>query len=734
MKCKSRLNLLINGETLLFLFILLTFFSNNSIAQKEITLSDIYENSTFKQKSVKDVNWMKDGQYYSSLKDNNIVKFDIATGNEVEVIVKGSELNPSIQISSYNFSKDEKKLLLSTNKQPIYRRSYTAEFYVYNIKSKKLQQLSSKGKQSYATFSPDGFKVAFVRKNNLYFVELDNMTEHQITSNGKFNNIINGSTDWVYEEEFSFVKAFFWSPDNEKIAYYIFDESEVKEYNMQVWDTKDLYPIDYRYKYPKAGEANSKVKINIYHLTGRHIRIDLDNPDYIPRINWTQDPQILSVRKMNRHQNQVTLLHVDADSGDAKVILEEKNDTYIDIEYCDDLTYLNDKKHFIYSSEISGYKHLYLYSIDGKLVRQITKGDWEVTTFLGIDESSKKKKLFYVSTESSPLERDFYSIDLNGKKKVKLSKRKGTHKINMSADFKYYLDYYSSATTPLKVFLFQTKKNEEIKVLEENTVLNESIKAFKLSEKELFSFANSNKDSLNGYILKPANFDKSKKYPVLMFVYGGPGSQMVANSWGGGNIYWHHLLTQKGYMIVCVDNRGTGFKGSKFKKMTYAQLGKYEVEDQIETAKYLAKLPYVDKDRIGIWGWSYGGYLSSLCIMKGNEYFKAAIAVAPVSTWRYYDTIYTERFLKTPQENPSGYDDNSPITHVDKLKGNYLLVHGTGDDNVHFQNAIILQNALIKAGKQYQSFYYPDRNHGIYGGNTRIHLFEMLTTFIKEKL
>lgn len=707
------------------------------LGQKEITVADIYKNGTFRQKSVYGINWMNDGQYYSAQEGNDILKYDITTGEPVETILDGDALQPAISFVSYSFSNDESKLLLMTDREGIYRRSYTAEFYVFDLESKKLTKLSDGGKQSYATFSPDGSKVAFVRKNNLYYVNLSDMKEVQITDDGQFNKIINGSTDWVYEEELSFTRAFEWSGNGNKLFYLTFDESGVREYNMQKWNKGQLYPEDYKFKYPKAGEDNSKVTATLYDLDMESkVAVDLgtDQEYYVARIYQTPNPDLLSIMRLNRLQNQLDILHIDVKNGKSSVVLTEKYDTYVDLDFVDDLTYLKDGKHFIHASEKSGYKHLYLYTMSGELKNQITSGNWEVSSFEGVDESSRRAKVYFTSTEVSPLDRTFYVVDINGKKKQALRPEKGVHSINMSSDFKYYIDYFSNSTTPLKVSLYKTDGNQLIKTLEDNQELAQTSEEYGLTKKEFFTFKTVDGTSLNGYMLKPADFDENKEYPVLVFQYSGPGSQQVMNSWNGGNYYWHQMLNQHGYIVAVIDTRGTGGRGATFKKMTYKQLGKYESEDHIEGAKYLGSLPYIDASRIGIWGWSYGGYMSSLAMFKGEGIFKAAIAVAPVTNWRFYDTIYTERYMDTPQNNPSGYDDNSPTSHVDKLQGNYLLIHGTGDDNVHFQNAVTLQNALIASGKQFDSFYYPDRAHGIYRDNARMHLYTLMTNWLKENL
>jgi dipeptidyl-peptidase 4 len=711
-------------------------FSIPALAQeaKKVSLEDVFKKGTFSQKSVFGINWMKDGLYYSSLVERDgypaVVKINVSTGEEVGVLLDGSSLE--IDFSSYSFNADETKALLATAVEPIYRRSSKGIYYVVDLATGQKQQLMGGEKISYATLSPDNTHVAFVKDNNLYITELSSQKVTRLTDDGEANKIINGAADWVYEEEFSMAQAFKWSPDGKKIAFIRFDESEVPEFNMQTWGP--LYPKDYRFKYPKAGEKNALVSIHVVDISSLAIQkmdAGTETDQYLPRLYWTQDSNQLAFIRLNRLQNQLDLLHANASTGESKLILSEISKTYVDLDYNDDLQYLSDGNSFIRTSEQDGYKHVYHHRMDGSLIRQLTSGTWEVSSMVGIDE--KTKKLYYVSTEASPLERNFYVIQLDGKGKKSLTPAKGSHTINMSPDFSYFIDYYTTAETPVKVSLYEASGKER-KVLEDNRELRERMSSFALGKKEFFSFPTLDGTLLNGYLIKPADFDPNKKYPVLMYVYGGPGSQNVLNSWGGSRDFWHQHLAAEGYLVASIDNRGTGARGRDFKHATYANLGKLETIDQIEGAKYLAKMPFVDPSRIGIWGWSYGGYMSSLSLMIGHEVFKTAIAVAPVTTWRYYDTIYTERYLQTPQLNPAGYDENSPITHVNKLKGNFLLIHGTGDDNVHFQNAVDLVNALIAANKQFESFYYPNRNHGISGGNTTWHLYTQMTDFLKRKL
>lgn len=716
------------------IIILLTAASFAGQAQKQITVEDFTLKGTFTPRSVYGINWMKDGKFYSALKNNSVNKYNITTGTLEKTIVDGTTLNPSLTIMDYSFSGDEKKLLLQTNVESIYRHSFTSDYYLYDIASNSVKQLSPNGKQSYATFSPDGSKVAFVRANNLFYVTMHDMKETQVTTDGKFNHIINGTTDWVYEEEFSFVVGFYWSPDGSKLAYYRFDESAVKEYNLQKWG-QTLYPIDYRFKYPKAGETNSIVEIWIHDLaSAKKIKTDIgiEKDIYIPRVTWTADANVLSIRKLNRLQNNLDIIHVNATNGTATTVVNEKSNTYIDLDFTDDLIYLADGKQFVISSERDGYKHLYLYSNAGTLIKQITQGKFEVTDLMTIDE--KKKLVYYTSKEISPLEDHFYSISFDGKRKVKLSREEGSHTINMSPDYQFYIDYQTSAANPMVVNLYKTAGNVLTKVLEKNEQLSKVLDDYGFASKEFFSFNAADGKSLDGFMLKPKNFDASKQYPVLVYQYSGPGSQEVSNVWGGRHFAFHQLLVQSGYIVAVIDSRGTGGRGENFKKLTYKQLGKYELEDLLMGAKFLTSLAYVDDSRLGIWGWSYGGYMSSLAMTKGAGVFKMGIAVAPVTNWRFYDTIYTERFLQTPALNASGYDDNSPSTYADKLQGNFLLIHGTGDDNVHFQNSVVLQDALINAGKKFTSFYYPDKHHGIQGGKTRHHLYTMMVDYVKDNL
>ncbi|HXA01236.1 MAG TPA: DPP IV N-terminal domain-containing protein, partial [Cytophagaceae bacterium] len=613
----------------LVIIILLQFSNLYAQNRKDITLEDIWQKGTFRPEYSEGFNWMKDDHYftrldYTSGETPELVKYDVINATPVETLLKNSDLtykgNP-IAIEDYSFSPDEKRILISENVQHIYRRSKKGTYYIYDIISKKITLLSE-GALSNVSFSPDSRMAAFTRDNNLFYVDLSTMKETAITNDGVFNKIINGSTDWVYEEEFEFTKAYFWSPDSRKIAYYRFDESQVKEYNMQLW--KGLYPQDYRFKYPKAGEKNSEVSVKIYNVASAGLKdVDLGKEAdiYIPRMKWSEDNR-LAVFKMNRYQNELNILLVSDNATDIKTIYTEKNNTYIEIN--DDLNFLKDRKHFIISSERDGFRHLYKYDLAGKQVAQITKGNWELSKFLGIDES--KGLVYFTSAEVSPLERYLYCIDLDGKNKKRLSGEKGTHEVEMSSDFHYYLDNFSDANTPTTTSLLEAS-GKKVKTLTSNEVLKNRISEYKISKVEFFQFNTPDKISLNGWMIKPAGFDVSKKYPVMLTVYGGPGSQSVTDEWEGMNYFWYQMLAQKGYIVVSIDNRGTGGRGADFKKITQNQLGKFETQDMINTAVYLSGLPYIDKSRIGIFGWSFGGYMASLAITVGADYFKADIAV-----------------------------------------------------------------------------------------------------------
>lgn len=702
-----------------------------SVFAQEITLEDIWAKGTFRSKSIDEIRSMKNGENYCILKREGIEKYAYSTGKKIEQIVSFSDLKFKTEneyVFDYRFNQDESKLLLATNPEFIYRRSYLANYYIYDIKTKQLASVN-KDKVRLAEFAPDGSKVAYVKANNLFMLSLSDMQETQITTNGEFNKIINGTTDWVYEEEFAITKGFFWSPDSKKIAFYSFDESKVKEYTIPYYG--NLYPVQYTYKYPKAGETNSVVSVLVYDIEAQQTHnIDLGpNKDiYIPRLQWTLNNEVF-VHKLNRHQNHYELFVASCNDYKLNKIYDERNECYI--EQVEDVTFLSDKKNFILKSEKNGFMNLYKVNIYTKEIEPITTGQYDVADICYIDD--KSGKIYFTAAQSEAYNRELLVVDKN-KKIKKLSGKVGTYTADFSATGKYYISSFSDTDTPT-IYTVNDNTGKTLVVLEDNKDLKAVLSNYGKERKEFGKFKTSSGQELNYWIIKPEKMESGKKYPLLFYVYGGPGSQEVLNSQSRASDYmWFRMLAQKGYVVACVDGRGTGMRGEKFKKCTYMELGKYETEDQIEAAKYFGSLSFIDKNRIGIFGWSYGGYMSSLCISKGADYYKAAIAVAPVTNWRYYDNVYTERFMRTPQENAEGYDTNSPINHVEKLKGNYLLIHGTADDNVHYQNSMDLITALVKANKQFEHFAYPNKDHGIYGGNTRLHLYTLMTDFILRKL
>lgn len=719
----------------LLLWSICLLIGSQLLAQKPITLDDIWKDYTFYPNYVPGFNFQKDGRHYTRLEGDIIQQYDLTTGKNTRSILKGDNIEGQAgfngHVSDYTFSEDESKIIISSETEAIYRYSTRAKFFVYDVKSKTLSGVFPKGKIRYATLNPQADKVAFVYENDLYIKDLNTNNLTRVTEDGKHNSIINGATDWVYEEEFAFSVGFQWAPDGDKLAFYRFDESQVKEFTYTNYND-DAYPEYVTFKYPKVGEKNALVTIHIYHLkekTTTRVNTFVNEDHYIPRIKWTQDPNQLCVTRMNRHQNKLELLLADASTGKTKLLLKEENKYYIDIH--DNLTFLKDGKHFIWTSEMNGWNHIYLYNMKGKMKYQITNGQWEVTDFYGVDE--KKGLVYYQAAEESPLERQIYSAGIKGKKKQTIYGKKGWASAQFSSTFDYLVVTHSTINSPTTYAVYDTN-GKEIRVIEDNARQAANMAQYGTSPVEFFTFATSTDVKLNGWMIKPANFDPNKKYPVFMYVYGGPGNQQVQDKWKGQNYWWFQMLAQKGFIVACVDNRGTGGRGEAFKKMTYLQLGKYETEDQIEAAKYLGGLDYTDKSRIGIFGWSYGGYMSSLCILKGNDVFKAAIAVAPVTNWKWYDSIYTERYMRTEKENEQGYHNNSPVYFADQLKGNYLLVHGLSDDNVHFQNSAEMAKELIKNNKQFDTYYYPNKNHGIYGGLTRLHLYTKMTNFLMEKL
>ena len=717
----------------LFSFILLLFAFTISFSQ-ELSVEKIWKEYAFYAKGVQGFKSMKDGEHYTKMDESgNIKKFQISNpDDEGSILIDVSSLKlkgQSISIDDYEFNSNETKILLISNTVNIYRRSFEAEHYLYDLETKKLSILDEKhSPQMLAEYSPDGTMVSYIFKNNLYIKNLSNEKILKVTEDGKRNKIINGSTDWVYEEEFSITKAYGWSADSKHIAYLKFNEKEVPKFNMEFYG--ELYPQQYKFKYPKAGEDNSIVTAHIYTLKNKkHNQINLGSYEYIPRLKWSSTSNKLIVQTMNRHQSELKyhLIEPVGKKFNSNVFYTENSTTYIDID--DNLHILNKTDQIIRTSEKSGYNHIYLLGFDGK-EKQLTTGDWDVIEFYGIDDD--EKTIYYSSAKFGAINKVISKIQLDGSNDQLISSKNGTHNANFTNGMKYFVHSFSNASTP-PVYSLDDNKGKTLISLENNAALKDKLEKYALSKKEFFQI-DANGVPLNAWLIKPTDFDSTKKYPVYVNVYGGPGSNKVSDSWGSFDFMFHQLLAQKGYFVFSVDPRGTMYRGEQFKKCTYKQLGKYEIEDVINACKKLQERPYIDENRFGIMGWSYGGYMASLGITKGADIFKMAIAVAPVTNWRYYDNIYTERFMQLPKENAAGYDENSPINHVEKIKGKYLLIHGSADDNVHMQNTMEMVDALVKANKQFDLFIYPNKNHGIYGGNTRNHLFTMIYDYILENL
>ena len=722
---------------MLFLFVALCL--QVPAQDKQLSLNDFFVKGTFRTEGVYGLRSMNDGEHYTVVEGNGarIVKYSYKTGLPVATLLDLSQIEdcPVKYLNDYTFNADESRILLCTNKKAIYRRSFTADYYIYDFKNKEVKPLSGEGRQQLATFSPDGQRIAFVRDNNIFIHDLRFGSERQITFDGEFNHIINGAPDWVYEEEFAFNRALEFSADSKMLAFVRFDEAAVSSYSFPVYageapriDAYAKYPGAYTYKYPKTGEANSKVSVHTFDIKSkvtRRIDVPLDEDGYIPRIQFTKDPNKLAILTLNRHQNRLDLYFADPRSTVCKLVLRDESDTYIKEGTFDYIRFY--PEHFSFASEKSGYNHLYWYNMNGNLQKQVTSGQYEVTGFLGYDE--REGAFYYTSREESPMCQAVYKIDRRGKK-TKLSTQAGTNSAQFSTDMKYYMNRYTSLNTPVVITL-NDNKGKVLTTLVDNQKLKDKMAQYAMPQKEFFSFRTSDGTELNGWMMKPADFSETKKYPVLMYQYSGPGSQEVVDRF---SISWETYMASQGYVVACVDGRGTGGRGAAFEKCTYLNLGVKEAHDQVETALYLSSLPYVDKQRIGIWGWSFGGYMTLMSMSEGTPVFRAGVAVAAVTDWNYYDTIYGERFMRTPQENAEGYKAASAMTRADKLHGDLLLVHGMADDNVHFQNCAEYAEHLVQLGKQFDMQVYTNRNHSIFGGNTRLHLYTKLTNFFNSKL
>jgi dipeptidyl-peptidase-4 len=723
----------------LLLSVLLSIILNPSFsAQSEFSNEKIW-GGEFWSESVWGIRSMADGSSYTAMENDAelgsvIVQYSYKSGKRLKTIASSHAAFNSIdvRISGYTFSENERYILLTTARESIYRHSYFADYYIYDTKSneaaKPLTEFSQ-GKQRLATFSPSADKVAFVRDNNIFIANLINGSETQVTNDGLFNHIINGATDWVYEEEFGDDRGLKWSSDGEKLAYYKFDESGVKEFHMPVYG--GLYPELYTFKYPKAGEDNSTVDVFIYDVS-TEVNYEIAIPKsvhYIPRFFWTNDPSSLCILAMNRHQNYLRFFVTEGEFPNNRLgtreIFKENCRTYIDIH--DNLIFLEDGHSFLWTSERDGFNHIYKFDFDGTST-QLTQGEWDVLDFIGYDE--KKEVIYFSSSMYGPTQHHLHKVDLKGNITT-LDDTPGHHGANFSSDFSYSIHNHSDANTP-PIYTLRDSKGETLRTLKDNASLVETLEDYNYSNKSFFTFTNDTGVELNCWMIVPPNTEPGKEYPLYVSIYGGPGVNTVSDSWGGSSLMWHQYLAQEGYIVASVDPRGTPGRGKAFEHSTYKELGKLETEDFIDFAEFMGASDLVDKERIGIQGWSYGGFMTLLSLTKGAEVYSAGISVAPVSNWRYYDSIYTERFMQTPQENESGYDDNSPVNHADKLEGKLLLIHGSGDDNVHFQNSMEMVNALIAANKDFDFFAYPDRNHGIYGGNTRLHLYNMMMDFVKE--
>lgn len=690
---------------------------------QEITLDKIYS-GYYRGKGISGISSLKNGENYAVIEPDGIVKYAFKNTEKVGTLVSG-------QFEDYILSDDEQKILLQKDSQPIYRHSFLGKFEVKDLSTGKIVSVFNGHWIQEPRFSPDAKKIAFIADNNLYYQDLDSGKVVQITHDGEKNKIINGLADWVYEEEFGHARQYEWTQNSDAIVFIKSNESEVPVMHIPIYE-KNLYPMDWQYKYPKAGEKNAVVSAHVYRLDQQKtldINLNSFKNYYIPNVFQTKKDNEIVLITSQRTQNASDVLKVNTLNGTVQKLFTETDPQWIETDNVT-LEFLADNS-FLWASERDGYRHLYWYHADGSLKKQITKGNWEITEYYGYNP--KTKEIFVQTTQNGSINKVVSKINIDSGKSTIISEKTGNNTANFSKNFNYFIETSSTARTPF-TYLLKDNAGKPLKELQNNKEQLAKLEADNFVAKEYFTIPNTVGDEMNAWIMKPKNFDPNKKYPLFMFQYSGPGSQQVSNSWDMGNGLWFNHLVQKGYIVACVDGRGTGFKGTKYKKATYKNLGKYEIEDQITAAKWFGKQQYIDQSRIGIFGWSFGGYMTSLAMTKGADVFKVGIAVAPVTNWRFYDSVYTERFLLTPQENPQGYDDNSPTQYANLLKGKFLLIHGTADDNVHFQNALVFSEALIQHKKQFDFMAYPDKNHGIYGGQTRPQLYLKMTQFILDNL
>lgn len=725
--------------------IMMLLATSNVSADNKITLKDV-TGKTFTPKYITGVDPIKGTDRYASISNDGrqIIEYAFKTGNQTRVLfdIANTHGESIKQLDGYTLSPDGKRMLIQTNTHKIYRRSFTADYYIYTIQSRKLEKLSTGGPQQIPTWSPDGNQIAFVRDNNIFLVKLlyDN-AESQITKDGKFNEIINGLPDWVYEEEFSTNRSLCFTADSRMLCWIKYDERKVKEYSLQLFmgshpimKANEIYPGTYTYKYPKAGEDNSIVSVWSYeiqtHKTNR-LQVPLEGDGYIPRIKSTNDANRIIVFTMNRHQDVLNLYAVNPRTTLSQLLIKEQGDKYVKEEAMEGITI--GQNSILLPSDRDGYMHLYLYNMNGSLIRKIGDGNYDITSIYGYDETTGD--VYYQAAGINPHDRQVLVSHKNGKTE-RLTDTNGWNKAIFSGDYKYFLNTWSNYNTPY-VFTIRDSKGKVLSTLVDNKELKEKVKTYGFNGRETFSFTTSEGVKLDGWMVKPKDFDTNKKYPVILFQYSGPGSQQVIDAWNAGSMgnggAFDYYLAQQGFIVVCVDGRGTGGRGAAFEKCTYLRIGELESRDQIETALWLGKQSYIDKERIGIWGWSFGGFNTLMSMSEGRPVFKAGVAVAPPTNWRYYDTIYTERYMRTPKENGSGYATN-PIQRANALHGALLICHGMADDNVQPQNTMEYTEALIQADKDFKENIYTNRNHGIYGGNTRIHLLRQISNWFIEHL